>query len=157
MSILGGFMNMLQAAGKGIGNATGALAPPPTAAPPTNPAAGASAPAAPGSFGGGVMDMLKGARAFSDKLPFDIKVGIGYGNSGAQMSAGSNSNNAMLRKLLEQQFAQGKGGGAGISTNPQPSSPVYKYEPLTLSPMQGMSLPSGSYNQDTGRLSRSAY
>lgn len=74
------------------------------------------------------------------KEALPIKVGIGFGPMAASFNGGSN-NDALLRKLLERQMAGGAAGSGGVTTNPQPSSPVYKYEPLKLSPMQGLGTP----------------
>ena len=74
------------------------------------------------------------------KEAIPIKVGIGYGPMAASFSGG-NDNSALLRKLLERQLGQ----GGGVTQNPQPQTPVYKYEPLKMDPMS-MNMTPGLYN-----------
>lgn len=101
--------------------------------PTSTPAAAAPAQQESGSNPFGFISKLKEA------IP--IKVGIGYGPMAASFSGG-NDNSALLRKLPERQLGQG---GGGVTQNPQPQTPVYKYEPLKMDPMS-MNMTPGLYN-----------
>lgn len=83
---------------------------------------------------------LGGLAGFLSKIPIEAKVGIGYGNNAASFSTGG-GNDRLLRKLLERQLGQ----GGGVTQNPQPQTPVYKYEPLKMDPMS-MNMTPGLYN-----------